>query len=167
MSGERELVEFREFLDRCGSRPENWPADRREEMLRFCAGNPRARALLAEARALDALLRETAVPPAAPDLAGRLLRTAMAGGGDGRADVPSRDAPPPAANDNRPAMRWLAAGWLAASLLIGIWLGLSGRIVVPSSLLDGSDAVADTAAGDALADLLGIVSSVEEGGETL
>ncbi len=163
MSGERELAEFRELLDRYGSRPEHWPADGRAEMLRLCAEDPQARALLAEAEALDALLRETAVPPAAPDLAARLLQRAAGATENAGAPV----TPPPAANDNRPVMRWLAAGWLAASLLIGIWLGLSGRIVVPPSLTGDADTVADAGGGDALADLLGIVSSVDEGGETL
>jgi len=167
MSGDGKLAEFRELLDRHGSRPEDWPADRREEMLRLCAENPRARALLAEAEALDAVRRETAAPPAAPDLAARLLRRAAATAQDKRAGAPLRPATPRAANDNRPVMRWLAAGWLAASLLIGIWLGLSGRIIVPPSLIGGSDTVADAGAGDALADLLGIVSSIEDGGETL
>jgi len=165
MSGDGKLAEFRELLDRYGSRPEGWPAARREEMLRLCAENSRARALLAEAEALDAVLRETTVAPASPDLAVRLLRRAAATPREG---VPARKAAPPsAANDNRPVMRWLAAGWLAASLLIGIWLGLSGRIVVPPSLIERGEAVADVGAGDALADLLGIVSSVEDGGETL
>ena len=168
MSGDGKLAEFRELLDRYGNRPEGWPAPRREEMLRLCEENPRARALLAEAEALDAVLRETAVAPAVPDLAIRLLQRAAATPQEGHATAPARKAaPPPAANDNRPVMRWLAAGWLAASLLIGIWLGLSGRIVVPPSLIERGEAVADVGTGDALADLLGIVSSVEDGGETL
>ena len=168
MSGDGNLAEFRELLDMYGSRPEGWPADRREEMLRLCAENPRARALLAEAKALDAVLRETVVPPAAPDLAARLLQRAATTPQMRHAGATARKtAPQSAANDNRPVMRWLAAGWLAASLLIGIWLGLSGRIIVPPSLIGGSDTVADAGTGDALADLLGIVSSVEDGGETL
>ncbi len=169
MSEDRKLAEFRDLLDRHGRQPENWPAERREEMLRLCTENPQARALLAEAEALDALLHATAAPPAAPDLAAHVLRRAAAASAEGRhAETPFHPAVPfPAANDNRPVMRWLAAGWLAASLLIGIWLGLSGRIIVPPALLDGSGMIADAGNGDALSDLLGIVSSVEEGGETL
>ena len=171
MSKERDLIEFRDLLDRHGSRPEDWPAERREKMLQLCADSPQARALLAEAEALDALFHATAVPAATPDLAERLLRRTAAvvhGAENESAGTPSRSAiPPQAANDNQPVMRWLAAGWLAASLLIGIWLGLSGRIIVPQSLLDSSEMMADATASDALADLLGIVSSVEEGGETL
>ncbi len=169
MSEERIRITFRELLDRYGSRAEDWPEEKRQDMLRLCAEDPHARALLAEAEALDDLLRETAVPPAAPDLAERLLRHATltgAEGARGAASIPSAD-PLIAANDNRPVVRWLAAGWLAASLLVGIWLGLSGRIIMPPSLLADPDVVADAGSGDGLAELLGIVSSVEDGGETL
>ncbi len=168
MSGNRKLAEFRELLDRCGSRPEDWPAEKREKMLRFCMENPQARALLAEARALDTLLRATEVPPAAPDLAARLLRRAADIDRENGQVPPvvSAAAATPAANDNRPVMRWLASGWLAASLLVGIWLGFSDRFIVPSTLFDGNTTVAE-ADGDTLTELLGIVSSDEEGGETL
>ncbi len=163
MTGDGKLAEFRKLLDRHGSRPEDWPAEKREELQRLCAEDPQARNLLAEAEALDALMRETAVPPAAPDLTARLLQRAVSATQNAGAPAP----PPQAANDNRQVMRWLAAGWLAASLLIGIWLGLSGRIVMPPPLTGEADVVADSGNGDVLADLLGIVSSVEEGGGTL
>ncbi|HHN66923.1 MAG TPA: hypothetical protein ENK15_02640 [Thermopetrobacter sp.] len=144
MSEEMTIGALRDLLERHGADEDRWPERHRAAMKRRCAADRRAAQALAEARALDALLAEPGPPPPNPALAGAILRAARGA--------------PDAANDNPPA-RWWAAGALAASLLLGLWLGLSG-IADGGGLLSGA---AQVAGADPLADIVELVTEPEGG----
>jgi hypothetical protein len=123
-------------LDTHGAEPGRWPPEARAELLAFTARDKEAARLLAEARALDRLLGEAApMPP--HGLEARILAAADAlPQGEGRAAarlpraVPSRRGnalvAQPAARSGVRRM-WPELTLLAASLFIGLLIGLSGQ----------------------------------------
>ena len=144
--------ELQSLLDAHGADPARWPAEARTAAMRLIAGDAEAARMLREAQALERLLAADAPPPA-PLPAEALARAVMAraeasakedgnpdhkethatvipfpsasngGKTDGGADLSAGASPlPPAANDDRP-LRWMAAGVLAASLMLGVLLG--------------------------------------------
>ena len=143
MSGRMDLRQFEALLDAHGADEERWPEQAREPARALLKADARARAELARARALEELLRADASPPPAQDLAMRILKQAGA-------PRPAAKAAREAANDNARAPWWIAAP-LAASLLLGVWLGLSGTLAPVEELL-----VADS--GDDLALLADIMA---------
>ena len=144
---------FRALLDAHGADPRRWPKEARAAMEAFCAQDAGARAILAEAEALEAAIAEAAAPAAAPGLQEAILAAA-------RAEPKGADAPArahAAANDNAPASRWLAAGMLAASLLFGVWLGLSGALPLLDGLLPG--------ASDPLSEIVRLAAAPDDEGD--
>jgi hypothetical protein len=115
-------VRFATLLDTYGSRLDRWPDDDRAGARLLLEGSAEARALLADAEGLVALLDQAAVPVPSAALTGRILAAAPR-----LADV-DRVVP----RRRRPAMLAAAAGMaMAASLLL--WLG---RAPAPRTPLD-------------------------------
>ncbi len=145
MNARMTLKELRRLLDVHGGDEARWPQEAREAARALCAADAEAAGLLSEARALDRLLEETAAPPVSDRLKAEIL--AAAAGEDAHAPRGGPARPLRAANDNHP-FRWLAGGALAASLMLGVWLGLTGALSPLGEALSGGTELA--AAGDAL-----------------
>ena len=115
------LQRFGELLEAHGPSLARWPEEERRSAERLLAENEAARALLAEHTALARLLDD-----AKPDPAATLERRILA------ATVERRQMP--TAPALAPPRRWpMAAAALAASLVVGLALGLSGRFTPWSS----------------------------------
>jgi anti-sigma factor RsiW len=116
------LAALEQALERYGSDRTRWPAPVRRDLAALLAGNAEAHRRLAEAEALDRLL--DLMPEAEIDthaLAARILAAAKA---RAPADAP---APTPARRTTHAAdTPWGAAALLAASLVIGAFVGVSG-----------------------------------------
>ncbi len=141
------LAELAALLDAWGGEATRWPPRVRLRIAELASASPRAGEILAEARALDALLDRAAAAPASipPARAGaltdRILAAAMADAGkpshergnptlaaghsarpqDNVVSLPPRDRP--AITHALTHSRWSAAGLMAASLLAGIYIG--------------------------------------------
>jgi len=133
---------FGDLLDLHGSDPRAWPAAEREAALRLLDASAEARALLEEARLLDAALAAPPGPPASAELRARILAAAppVAAPAGGAAVLPFR-----------PARRWIPVGSsalaLAASLVLGFWIGAADP---GGAVLDLAEAeIADLLAGPA------------------
>ena len=136
-----ELQRLAAVLEAYGADPAGWPAAERVALMALASADPRAARLVAEARALDRLL---ATPPSRdPAAEANLLEAIVARAeatpqpkaetatGAEVVDLSSaRDArhrTSTARRTLRPAVgTWRAAGVLAASLLVGLYLGVSG-----------------------------------------
>jgi len=126
-----ELTAFEQHLEVHGSRAARWPADSRQRFEPLLAKEVRARELLAEAEALERLLDRAPLPSSAriQALSDRIAALAE---DDAEARVPApvvdlaahRRAPPPAQG-----YRLKLASALAASLLVGIYIGTAPRVV--------------------------------------
>lgn len=136
-----ELTAFEEHLDVHGSRAESWPEEARRRFEPLIAGNARARELLAAARALEDLLDRAPLP--SPDrmrtLSDQIVSVAVAERHDQSAPAPVIDlaARRQARNIARPAF-WRVASALAASLLVGIYLGASPPIASAIEAIAGA-----------------------------
>lgn len=119
------LEALEEILERFGADRTRWPAPVRRDFAALIASDPEARRRLREAEALDRLL-DLAPPPAVDTgaLADRILAAAVA-------EAPAA-AFPAAGRALWPVRRggseapWPAAALLAASLVLGAFVGLSG-----------------------------------------
>jgi hypothetical protein len=116
------LDDFELLLDRHGPAPEAWPPAGRELARDLLARDPRARALLAEAERLDALLRGAVLPPAGPLPAPLAARLASIPAAEPRGRRLGAWWPPPS-----PRLAWGAgAAALAASAVVGLLLATGG-----------------------------------------
>ena len=132
------------LLDAHGADPARWPAAERAAAQELLAADPAAQKRLHEARRLDrALDRLPPAPAPAADLAARIRAVALQ---QNPLAAPAAPAPAPIpANGNRAPWRFTAA--LAASALIGLWLGFaSSPFTVPVTA--GDTASIDLAALD-------------------
>jgi len=123
------LAEFERLLDVYGSDRSRWPVTARASAGQLVARLAVARRLLAEAEGLDRVLERAPMPTLAREaaLAERILVAArrsprmVAAAAPGPTGVPAPAAAPP-------VQRWpfgSAAGALAASLMLGVLIGLS------------------------------------------
>jgi hypothetical protein len=124
---------FRRLLEAYGADPAHWPQDLRPAAERLLHANAKARALQAQARALDMTLRSDEIAGEQMDgaLLARILERAMAQPQERRLTEPL-SAPPFRLN-----LRWLlpqAAG-LAAAGIVGFAVGFSG--VLPDAGFGG------------------------------
>ncbi len=145
-----ELEALQSLLDSHGGDADRWPALARERFGGLIASDDAARMLVAEARALDAVLMRA---PTVSDarrraLADRIVAAAKAA--EPPASIPVQDRVVDLAAERRlraapplPQQRsvWQAAGILAASLIAGIVIGVSG---MGSSLGDLTSLFNDT-----------------------
>lgn len=124
-----ELAALEEHLEVHGSRRERWPEAARRRFERLVEENARARELMAEARALDDLLDRAPAPDARriAELSDRIAALAMAEGRGPRPATPVIDIAARRQARRQPitTMGWKVASALAASLLVGIYLGSS------------------------------------------
>jgi len=114
-----DLDEFQDFLDTHGPDPATWPAEDRRQAEALLGRSAAARAALAEAQRLDSLLARTlATERASEALRARILATAAGHARPAAAREPwrFRFAPP----------WWIGAASATASLLLGIYVGVSG-----------------------------------------
>ncbi|MEQ1489446.1 MAG: hypothetical protein ABL932_02750 [Terricaulis sp.] len=110
---------FADLLDAYGADFRRWPADARAAATAFAAQNSDAAALIAEARAVDAVLdsaRDSAAPSA--DLAARILASA------------------PRARSSGFDRRAMLA--LAACAVFGVLIGYGGGMLAPAPVEDDS-----------------------------
>jgi hypothetical protein len=129
-----EELALERHLEIHGADETRWPQEKRERFAPLLASDARARGLLAEARALDHLLDLAPLPTASRERAIRdrivaaisaqkdCVRTAQPAAGV--IELPARrqrTRATPAA----PAALWPAAALFAASLAIGVYLGLA------------------------------------------
>lgn len=148
------LAELAGLLDAWGGSPERWPPETRRRIEAIVGMEPDAQRMLAEARAVDRLFdlgrdADAALPAARRSaLANRIVAAAIA---DARS---AANCAAPALNEGRvvplqrtprtrpiPAIRgeWRAAALMAASLLLGVYLG--GAINMAPALQDIADAI--------------------------
>jgi hypothetical protein len=143
------LAALEEHLDVYGARAERWSEAARQRFEPLVAREPRAQALLAEARALERLLDRAPVVDGArlANLSDRIVAAAMA---DKRAASPS-------VVDLRQVRRarqygfganWRVASALAASLVLGIYLGTAPGIVAAVETIADTVGISDTVDDD-------------------
>lgn len=122
-----DLTGLERVLDIFGAESARWPRAERDRLLELVRTDERARALLAEARALDELMAHAPAGRASPELAARIVAAAVADGaqeatvvpiGAGRSGSRSRFAV-------RHSMILAPAAVLAASFALGLYLGLA------------------------------------------
>jgi hypothetical protein len=113
---------LKRLIEAYGAEPERWPAGDRAAALALLDTSAEARAMMAEARRLDQLLKAVPVGSTAPDATAALRRKIAA--------LP--DAPPRAARANgvtigpwSAARLWASAAGLAAAGLIGFVVGMT------------------------------------------
>ena len=109
---------FRRLIAAYGADPGRWPPGRRRRAEALLARSAQARALLAEAQALDSLLLADAKPPADERLAAAIIARATA--------MPQARAPTPAralALDWSLSRLWPQAVGLAAAAVLGFVVG--------------------------------------------
>jgi hypothetical protein len=149
MSEGMTLAEFERLLDVYGGARTRWPAEARAAAAQLVARDAKARRLLAEAEALDRLLERAPLPSLAVEAAlaerivsaaqrsPRLVRTSPGGAtvvplptGN---DVPREPVPSLSRTRRLLGADVRAAAVLAASLVIGVFIGISNvpQRVVP------------------------------------
>lgn len=156
-----ELIDFEQVLDTFGANPARWPEARRERLTELAASDNRAQRLLREAKALDAMLSRAAGPPTGDTraLADRIAG-AISSAYDAAPLRPLISERPAASAKDRPGTviawprkgprstapaavpvtvmprrdraPWRAAALMAASLLVGIFVGAMD--VMPSNV---------------------------------
>ena len=141
MTGKHEtsgaLAAFEQHLDVYGANQERWPEVTRAKFQDLLATDLRARTLLAEARALDGVLSRAPVVDAArmAALTDRIVATVGAEARERSAGSVVVLSPARRARSARmSAPRFGSAGWrvaasLAASLVIGIYLGTAPTVM--------------------------------------
>jgi hypothetical protein len=116
--------ELQNLLDAHGSNPSRWPADRREEAVALIGSEAGARADLAAARELDAMLSRFAAVSAQDEQSVARVMGKLNG------PLPRQRRPfwrvPAALLDWRFAPAWPRVAALAGCLLIGFSIGIAG-----------------------------------------
>jgi hypothetical protein len=132
---------FRRLIAAYGADPARWPPGQRARAEALLARSTTARALLAEARALDSLLMADAKPPADEQLAAAIIARTI--------DMPQERAPMPAraiALDWSLSRLWPQAVGLAAAAALGFvigWTDLLPRNVGGGDTIDIADILDD------------------------
>ncbi|MCB1509474.1 MAG: hypothetical protein KDJ36_01115 [Hyphomicrobiaceae bacterium] len=141
------LATLERTLDAYGAEHARWPAERRAALERLLATNADAQAMLREAAALDRVMlrgRDDLASPPSVALMSRILAAAQnekpsRDTGKKAADVVAMPARPVEAASRPPNQRagfgrgegwraWPAVGMLAASLLLGVYIGGTGGL---------------------------------------
>ncbi|MDQ2106617.1 hypothetical protein [Azospirillum isscasi] len=119
------LKEFKRFADLYGGDIDRWPATDGVDALTLLENSAEARAVLADAAALDALL-DRAAPKVGEDSVQRVLSGIAAA-----LDAPAERAPPAPWTLSAPPMRfWPTAGFLAAMGMAGFLAAVQGVLPV-------------------------------------
>ena len=132
---QRLLAELETALERHGARPERWPEAPRARLAGFIATDAAAARLVAEARALDNVLAFAPRAQRTRGLEERILAAAASlpqqAAGETVVPFPSRqDGRAPQTPMRGPGRRiWPELTLLAASLFLGLLIGISGQAV--------------------------------------
>jgi len=70
------IDDFQDLVDRCGERPDDWPADIRVEAVNFLASSREAQEIVAEAASMRSMFADPALERAPDHLAGRIFAMA-------------------------------------------------------------------------------------------
>lgn len=169
-----DIAALRRLLDTYGGDASRWPQAEARRVAPLLARDGPARALLAEARALDKILARAPItqPERRQRLADRIAAaanvetdTATMRRGPNVLDLTRASGPARRAPIVRRAGQWQAAALLAASLLVGVFAGVSG--IVGPAFDDVAALLGLAGDGDTLITALeyGIDSAIDE--ETL
>ena len=133
------LKRLQDVLAAYGGDPGRWPDDERDDLLALLSGNAEAGKVRAREQALDTALGKAKAGPPSARLRGRILQAAiplapvdLGARQESRPKVIAYPGPdtnrskPASRPDHRSASNWPAAALLAASLLIGVWIGAGG-----------------------------------------
>lgn len=139
------LKRLKDVLLAYGGDPVRWPDDERDELLALLRGNAEAGLMRSEQSALDKVLDSPAAPSPSSALRSRILQVAMPQDEAGtvpivsgpvvinlqqrsqeRAQTRTQTQSASARRAGRPPVNWQTAALLAASLLIGVWIGAGG-----------------------------------------
>jgi hypothetical protein len=137
LKGTSDVLSLEHHLEIYGADQTRWPQAARERFARLLADDARARTLLSEAKALDRLLAHA---PVSSTFKERALRDRIVSVINNEGDAARTDRP--AAHSIELARRrqlawtrstprwagWQAAALLAASLVIGVYLGSAGGL---------------------------------------
>lgn len=165
------LEQLAGLLDVHGSHQSRWPDGAAAALAPLLARSTAARRLLAEAAALDRLLAMAPGPTsgAAPlELTARIVREALREGGRDRPRVPSmgglaqRQTAASSGLATWGAGRGIAAGVLAASVLVGAWLGTDSGTAPWIDRVLGTSGLEQTADADLFEDLNGMADGQGE-----
>lgn len=123
------LERLKDVLDANGPDKADWPEDERAALAALSEGSDEGRQLFAAARALSRLLNEAREPTVSGALAARIIEAAgHAGTNQPDNVVPLRRGAKEPAPERFFAPHLPQAALLAASLLIGVWAGVSGTV---------------------------------------
>lgn len=122
------IDEFQDLVDRCGERPEDWPAEIRDEAVAFLESSQTAKAVVAGAADLRAMFAAQPAERAPQDMAARIAT--LAGRMDSvtpgfvtrRSGILASD-PAPGPAGSRPVIRPRTLLWLGVCFIVGIALG--------------------------------------------
>ncbi len=142
------LERLKSVLEAYGANPDRWPDDERDELLAVLRGNAEAGGQQDREQALDAVLNNVKVSLPSHALRNNILKiTTPAAPAEMEAKVVPFHKPELTRHAIRPMLSWQTAALLAASLLIGVWIGageIGGTLVSESldiaSLQSGTDA---------------------------
>lgn len=70
------IDDFQDLVDRCGERPDDWPADIRADAVKFLAGSRQGQTIVAEAASMRELFGDRTLERAPEHLAGRIVALA-------------------------------------------------------------------------------------------
>ena len=150
------LAALEDHLDVYGPNAERWTEAARNRFEPVIAGEPRARALLAEARALETVLERAPVvdPAKFADLSNRIVAAAAAAGGPASSPVvvdlqqARRTREVGGGRQHGLGADWRVATALAASLVLGIYLGASPGVVSAVETIASSVGISDAGEDD-------------------
>ncbi|QCN99143.1 hypothetical protein D3093_28185 (plasmid) [Azospirillum argentinense] len=125
------LKEFKRFADLYGGDIDRWPATDGVDALILLEESAEARAILADAAALDALL-DHAAPAVTEDGVQRVLNGIAA-----RLDAPVETAPAPWTLAAAPMRFWPTAGFLAVMGMAGFLATVQGVLPAQNALANG------------------------------
>ena len=145
-TSETMLTRLKEILDLHGADKNRWPPAEREALRALCGRDQRARDLLAEARAFDTLLDLAPSGSASGALTDRITSAAIVSGDREARIIPisAGRRQPVRVQTMTVARLWPAAGLLAASLAVGLYLGINGLL---GATFDGAVQIALSATG--------------------
>ncbi len=146
------LTAFELHLDVYGARRERWSDAARRRFDPLLAEEPLARQLLAEARALDQVLESAAPPVDAGRLDALSARIVGLATAEHKHATTTNVVDLSSARQSRPVARsrfgsggaWRMASALAASLIVGIYLGTAPVVVSAVETIAESVGIADT-----------------------
>lgn len=133
------VKEFGRLADLYGGDVGRWPGEARARALTLLSHSAEARAILEEARAIDALLDRASEPEVSDERAERVLASLSA-----RMDSLAPPAPYSLMAARGTLRLWPTAGFLAAMGIAGFLVCASGLLPAPASATDFTSALGGT-----------------------